>query len=346
MTFLRSVSRLPLMLVGVQRAFLAFACGVGMWLVAPPAPTEATAVGTCQPSIQPLSGSGSAADINNTGLVVGTTNAGSAVVWENGQRRLIARHAKAAAVNDRGLVVGTKSLPDGRTRAFTWRDGNLSYLPSRGFYADAFAVNDMGWVVGRIGRLGKPEQPALWIRGRLKILSLPAKAKVFGGYAVGVNNIGQVIGNVRGGGIAGFRWWDGRFENLGTFSYATSIDAAGRIGGVFNFQDGAIGAPVLWSPTLTRTVLRDEGELLANSGAGRFVGIGIVDDGSEHGIGVAQVWDGFHGFRFLKDLNGRLSRSVAYGANLLGTVVGESTGKNRSHIPTLWRCAWTQAVSL
>jgi probable HAF family extracellular repeat protein len=293
-----------------------------------------------------LSGSGAAADVNNTGMVVGTTHAGSAVLWENGQRRLIARHATAAAVNDRGLVVGTKYFPNGRARAFRWRDGDLSYLPSRSFFADGLAVNDIGWVVGRIGRLDKPEQPALWIHGRLRILPVPADAKAFGGYAVDVNNIGQVIGNVRGGSTTGIRWWDGRFEALGSFSSATSIDAAGRIGGSFNFQDGTIGAPVLWSPTLTRTVMSNEGEFLASSGAGRFVGIGIVDDGSEHGIGVAQVWDGFHGFRFLKDLNGRLSRSVAYGANLLGTVVGESTGKNRIHIPTLWRCAWTQAVSL
>jgi hypothetical protein len=43
-------------------------------------------------------------------------------------------------------------------------------------------------------------------------------------------------------------------------------------------------------------------------------------------------------------LNGRLSRSAANGANLLGTVVGQSTGKSGPDTPTLWRCAWAQAV--
>jgi len=167
------------------------------------------------------------------------------------------------------------------------------------------------------------------------------------GYATDVNNRGQVIGAFRLDVAGGFRWWHGDLTLLGGGAYAATIDNVGRLGGYFDFGDGAV-APMRWSPTLEviPTVTAQDGYFGATDGHGRFAGTARYDDGSEHGSPAAMVWSPAKGLRFLKSLDGQYSLGDGRAANSHGTVVGTSTARDGAMAPTLWRCAWAQARAI
>lgn len=100
-------------------------------------------------------------DINNQGQIVGESD-GLAYLWElqwdewgdvvdvtatrlgtpGGQ------YSSAHAINEWGDVVGTSHTADGEVHAFLWRDGVMMDLGALAADSRAFAINDLGHVVG------------------------------------------------------------------------------------------------------------------------------------------------------------------------------------------------------
>ncbi|MEU4447522.1 hypothetical protein AB0K14_14940 [Actinosynnema sp. NPDC050801] len=101
------------------------------------------------------------------GWVVDASGTSRAVLWPAGGKQVelnVPGPSTAVAINERGDVVGHTSTPDySVTRAFVWRDGRVTYLPSLGGdYSMPVAMNNHGVVVGRSAAADGSQKGVRW----------------------------------------------------------------------------------------------------------------------------------------------------------------------------------------
>jgi uncharacterized membrane protein len=188
---------------------------------------------------------GRVAAVNEHGDVVGTAHA-DGFLWHDGTQTLLDQQGGAEVlptdVNDSRTVAGNLLFPDSaQTRAFTWRAGVFTELPTPpGRSSVAYAINNRGQVLGAVTGDGDPH-PVLWHRGTMQ--TLPATLQV-----VGLNDHGQVLGNSHpsaNGTQQPYLWHRGRLQALlagtgRTSATATALNNAGDVAGTSG------GRPFLW----------------------------------------------------------------------------------------------------
>jgi len=103
-------------------------------------------------------GCGSAAAVNDSGVVVGSVGT-HAVTWKDGVRTQLpglgGSFDSAFDINAAGVIVGQSAYNDaGHTHAVMWRDGVLTMLdtvidtqPTQGYLGYAIAINDAGQIL-------------------------------------------------------------------------------------------------------------------------------------------------------------------------------------------------------
>lgn len=122
------------------------------------------------------SGTSTARDINNSGLIAGSSNGGIAVVWRNGVIETLPAlpggtvYNTVTDLNNNGDVVGYGQSPSGvhLDTPILWRGGvaiDLGRWPG-GTFARAYGINDNGQIVGE-GNLvdGGPVHALMWTVG-------------------------------------------------------------------------------------------------------------------------------------------------------------------------------------
>jgi probable HAF family extracellular repeat protein len=264
--------------------------------------------------------------LSESGEVVGTVGGERAAVWslERGLRLLDLPEgtagAEGRASNRLGDVVGfARSRDYSVSRAFIYKAGKLIVLP--GDRAKAFAINDSSAVVGESSVKGKiPTQPVLWKGDTLTDLGTCC-----GGVANGINNAGQVAGNMydQQGRYHAFLWDPAHgLKYLGasdTNTSAIAINAQGHVllqqfeKGVFLYRgDGEMVR--LTSPT---GAIDPRGMNNSDMVVG---GYGSFSDASK-----AFLWDEKHGLRNLNELlpgNSDWKLESAAGINDAGQIIG------------------------
>jgi uncharacterized membrane protein len=151
-----------------------------------------------------LDGQAVAKDVNDAGVVVGLDGELDpqlgpgihAVRWgADGSLSELPRVESAGehvaeGINNSGVTVGWALFPPlDEARALRWDEQGVHVLP--GNHGVAYDVNDAGTAVGYVETPGL--RPARWSPdGTLTVLSLP-EGSTFG-FAMGVNNLGQVVG--------------------------------------------------------------------------------------------------------------------------------------------------------
>jgi probable HAF family extracellular repeat protein len=189
-------------------------------------------------------GAGFATAINDRGQVVGTrSTAGGELrgfIWERGRTRDlgIAGPTEPLDINERGEVVGWSGAgaePD--QRAFLWRDGTVSWLPSTGRWSRANAINERGEMVGTTSvDDGEPVSRAVrWQRdGTMTWLGTLPGGNASG--AAAVNDHGLIVGsgNLVPYGLAehAFRYRSGVLVDL--FPLGVPAEAAHSLQGLDN----------------------------------------------------------------------------------------------------------------
>jgi uncharacterized membrane protein len=212
----------------------------------------------------PAGQSGTARDMNKSGVVVGYRSLGyssppsRAVLWQGGSVRDLpllpgGRESGACAINGHGEIAGWADArdPGGKLQqhAVVWIDGKIHRLPEPPGtkYSVARAINEQGMVVGWVTNrqdLGKQwcaGNACVWERGRCTEIRISGTT---GSKAFAVNNRGEVVGTAfieeagerlaflwtreLGGVILG-HWWHHlvRFE----LSTANDINDRGQIVG-------------------------------------------------------------------------------------------------------------------
>jgi probable HAF family extracellular repeat protein len=153
----------------------------------------------------------------------------------------------ARAVNRSGQVVGNATAADGKQHAFIYNPGTfpLADLGTLGGYpCDATAINTSGQVVGSFTTSKTPVKPHPYVwstgTGMVDILAAPQVPVTWtSGYAVGINDLGQVAGYAIDATTANYRAFlytpNYGMDNLGTLggreSVARAINASGKVVG-------------------------------------------------------------------------------------------------------------------
>ncbi len=181
---------------------------------------------------------GTASQINNFGMVVGTS--------ENGE---LDSTCPGASVSSQTIefkpVIWLKPFPPSQMR--------IQELPTVGGDPDgiAFAINDLGQAAGASGDCGPfnvleqnnltPLHAVLWRNGKaIDLGNLGGDGRFAGIFATGLNDDGQVVGTSDTKGDASFHaflWKHGHITDLGTlagdeYSSATSIGNNGMVLGI------------------------------------------------------------------------------------------------------------------
>lgn len=155
----------------------------------------------------------------------------------------------AADVSDTGFVVGTSELAGGGvSHAFRWRAGQVIDLGTAGSgLSSATAVNDSGQVAGFYTGEDLMPRAFLWTEGEMTDLG-----DLGGGsaYAFGMNRAGEVVGHSwTGSAWHAFRWHKGLMVSLGTLggrdSQAHDINDHGLIVG-YSDMPSSLRHPFAW----------------------------------------------------------------------------------------------------
>lgn len=272
-----------------------------------------------------------AADINNSGQVVGSSHATGgqhATLWHGGLVTDLGTlggaygsetFSHALAINNSGQVTGYSVFgTDGQNRAFLW--DNVNGMTDLGTLRDgsaAHGINDSGQVVGISGAT-TGSRAFLWNPGPDGGMTdlgslLPGTYSGFDySRASDINNSGQVVGSsvstVGGRSERAVLWQDGTITDLGALSdeydrsssSASSINDSGQIVGASDVSPFNHHA-VLWQ----NGSITDLGSLTDGhysyavdiNNSGQVVGTSDAEEGSR-----AFLWDDSHGMLDLNDL--------------------------------------------
>ncbi|MGI8923133.1 MAG: hypothetical protein ACR2HJ_03675 [Fimbriimonadales bacterium] len=133
----------------------------------------------------------SANDINDVGQVIlnlgGQAYQNGAALWQYHSYKEIlpeVGHVGVGDTNEHGVIVGAVGIT--YDRAFVWRSGHVTMLPSGTHSSVAVAINNTGTIVG-----GIDDQAVIWSSN--KIIEFPGSRFPYS-YAIGVNDRNQVIG--------------------------------------------------------------------------------------------------------------------------------------------------------
>jgi len=175
--------------------------------------------------------------------------------------------ANANDINDAGQAVGYAA-----NRPFVWQNGVKTDLGTLGGNSGiAHAINGVGQVVG-VSNLGlnSGARATLWDNGQIVNLT-PGLAASEGSAATGINDAGEIVGNVNYS--TPFIWRDGTITPLGDLGgggggYAADINNAGQVvGSSYTAHVTPLGNmqhPFLWE----NGVMRDLGLLAGDDDAG------------------------------------------------------------------------------
>lgn len=243
-------------------------------------------------------------------------------------------------LNNRNEVVGNCVYADGHFRAFLWRNGVISELPTLGGNnSRATAINNNGWIVGQSNRTHNgPERATLWRPGLP-----PLEIGTLGGTmssANGINDSGVVVGQAWTTGnqaARAYKWQLGvGMMDLGVLGGSTSnnysaADAINAVGTIVGVSDGTNGYPnpFRWtSGTMVNLAPSSvSGEALAINDAGTTVGLNR--SGSLDQATIFNATPTLLG-RFAGDTEG-----AAHDINNLGRIVGNSASPSLSRA-TIW----------
>ncbi len=134
---------------------------------------------------------------NRAGQFVGYSEtpqgAGKAVRWRGRTPVDIGAISPAIAldINDAGVIVGTQK-DGGDQRAFIWRNGHLTELPTLGGSTSLRRINAHGDIAGSAVGRGGTQRAVVWRHGKIHPLALPSG--YLGAYAQGINDAGDVVG--------------------------------------------------------------------------------------------------------------------------------------------------------
>lgn len=203
----------------------------------------------------------------------------------------------AADIDEHGRVVGTTDTPDRGYRAALWQGGQVVELEELPGWQEsgAAAINASGTIVG-FSYGGSGGTPTVWQDGRPSELTVPAGFD--SGVAVDINTSGLIVlASDFGVSYAGR---SGSFDDLGALSSETpitqarAINDAGQVAGA-SFVDGAMHA-FLWEAGRMRDLGIPDGftwsEAFGINASGQIVGYASRHgpDGSTTYRGV--LWDG------------------------------------------------------
>jgi uncharacterized membrane protein len=304
---------------------------VGLLLTASHASTPAGE----RPRVEELpsgDGTGFALGISRSGLVVGLTAPGRAVVWRRGVLDgLPAPHDRefsyaGRAINCTGVAVGDRTDGVSRTRAVVWRGGAPEVLKAPAG-ADSFAasISRQGTIAGCVLPVDGPWMyPAIWKAGRLRRLSiLPYTV----GTATGINDRDEVVGYAldRAENGYAFVWRQGKLgwlESLaGGSDQAHAINARGDVAGEAYDANDRLRA-VVWHRGRVRALPSEGLDASANAldEHGRIVGWTRGTEGPRR----AALWERGR-LRYLDQLADASlwdSLDEATGINARGEIVG------------------------
>jgi probable HAF family extracellular repeat protein len=151
----------------------------------------------------------------------------------------------ALGINTRGEVVGFATTTGSRTfdtifgpdRALIWRSGVVRPLPLLPSHKSsrAFAINELGTIVGEASDQANLSRPCIWSQSRITMVPMP---KGCTGSARGINRAGLVVGQsiTREGNERAFLWNGTKVRALlpvggGLESFANGINDAGHVVG-------------------------------------------------------------------------------------------------------------------
>ncbi len=256
-----------------------------------------------------LGGPGSVAfDINQSGDIVGWSADASSqqrtFLWSNGVMvDLLAGIVSspyagtAATINDSGVIAG--SFLDSalnQLRAYTWHNGVVDSLESKGRFVRAHAINNAGVIAGSfIDSITFVESAALWTGTAIVPLRLPGDPYTTTFTALGLNDLGHVVGWGTTAEFAtrGFHWNGSTFLELetlgGLVSHATFIGEDGIIVG--GSQDASRRyRPTIWTSAGIAALPLPDGFEVAQARAinarGEIVGVAADRAGNP----TAVVW--------------------------------------------------------
>jgi probable HAF family extracellular repeat protein len=218
---------------------------------------------------------GQASAINNRGEVVGFAEDGTldatcpagvtnnrtalAALWARGTAEALPLVSKdvdgeAFGINDRGEAVGYSGTCTSTTHAMIWKDHTGTVLQNLGSKGGdvAYVINNKGQIAGQVGAADDSTfYAAAWLDGadgaatKIDLLSGD-----FAGFATGINNWGQVVGNDFDSNFDwfhGFIWQDRVTTDLNALIpedsnlfiiSASNINDRGQISGMATVQTG------------------------------------------------------------------------------------------------------------
>ncbi len=143
-------------------------------------------------------------------------------------------YSQAHALNASGQVVGVARTAGGEDHACLWRDGkvvDLGTLGGKSSYAES--IDDSGWIVGAAQDERGFSKPFLYRNGKMQ--ALPTQGDPGQGWAYGINEAGQVVGNMSveirpsEGSWHAVLWQNGTYKDLGTLA-GDSVSEARAVG--------------------------------------------------------------------------------------------------------------------
>ncbi|HEX8346138.1 MAG TPA: hypothetical protein VF657_15565, partial [Actinoplanes sp.] len=147
-------------------------------------------------------------------------------------------HGSVSDINRRGLVAGSFRHADGESRAVLWTRPDHPRVLGAGL-GPPNGLSDRGDVVGG---------DWLWRHGTVRHLADPSGLET----AAFVNNRGQVAGSrANADGLStAFRWYDGRFTDIGApsgwHSWPTGMNERGDVIGILNNADFTVRQGFIW----------------------------------------------------------------------------------------------------